>query len=326
MRLSDAVKEGKVDPNAYWTDQSSAQQAATVLGVVLGAFTEGWTGGKVRNAALGIVQKSIDRNIAAQVRNLQSERADLASQRGIVSYLYGKLGDIDRSQQMARVMMNDWVDTSLRKAEQQYAGDIRANRAAMLREQNQANSNMNLMKLTAKTVTGGGTRTPTSPFAAEMMKLKLETARAKLRATAGGHKLPPKQAIDLGAAKTSLGLATKARDAAKGLKIWVGSKYLPNTEAAQLRDVYITPLVVSMRKAVETGIMTDKDFARYQRMLDGKFTTQNELVDRLDIIRSHMGTATLGNIEALARGGYNVSKFARPDFVKPLVEAAAGKK
>lgn len=58
--------DAKVDPDKFWKDQSGGQRALSVLSLMLGGFAEGLSGGRVRNAAMEMIQRDIDRSIRTQ--------------------------------------------------------------------------------------------------------------------------------------------------------------------------------------------------------------------------------------------------------------------
>lgn len=62
------LQEGKIDPNRYWENKSTAGKVGTVIGLILGGGAAGYLGKD--NLALETLNKEIDRDIIAQKENL----------------------------------------------------------------------------------------------------------------------------------------------------------------------------------------------------------------------------------------------------------------
>jgi hypothetical protein len=208
LSLTKAVKEGKVDPNRFWSNQTTGQAFATTLGAMLGAFTEGWTGGRVRNSALAVIERAIDRDIQAQRANLERDRAALGAQRGLVSYYYSKLGDLDRAQGLARVALTDLAQVEAQKAEQMYAGTIKGARAKLLQAQLEGAKMMQLAQMKSKRVGGSVTKTPKKAAAgADPLDRMMKMARlrqAMQKAGLAKRPLSEKETNSLGTGTTAM--------------------------------------------------------------------------------------------------------------------------
>lgn len=70
--LFDNIKNGKIDPNQYWNNQSTGSKIAATLGVILGGLSGGITG-KGDNPGLAMLQSHIQRDIDAQKDNLTNQ-------------------------------------------------------------------------------------------------------------------------------------------------------------------------------------------------------------------------------------------------------------
>lgn len=84
------------DPGRYWREMGNTRRALNVIAVALGGFVEGFTYGKVRNRAAEMLERAIDRDIAAQkdrhAANLQ--RLGLAQdERNRAQLLYDRYSD-----------------------------------------------------------------------------------------------------------------------------------------------------------------------------------------------------------------------------------------
>lgn len=65
-RGREAMRRTQLDPGRLWGQMPTAQKAVNAIGIALGGFVEGFTGGKVQNTALKMLNMAIDRDIAAQ--------------------------------------------------------------------------------------------------------------------------------------------------------------------------------------------------------------------------------------------------------------------
>jgi hypothetical protein len=74
--IAKSVREGAVKPGQYWENLGTGNKILAAISIGLGGFAAGMTGG--RNVALDIIQKTIDNDIEAQKKNLDSKENLLA--------------------------------------------------------------------------------------------------------------------------------------------------------------------------------------------------------------------------------------------------------
>lgn len=67
------LRNSKVDPNHLWDSMTTGRKVMMMLSVAIGGFLEGYTSGKIKNAGLKMLDKAIDRDIAAQRSNFQQK-------------------------------------------------------------------------------------------------------------------------------------------------------------------------------------------------------------------------------------------------------------
>jgi hypothetical protein len=156
LKLAAKVQEGKVDPDRFWSSRSEGQQAALLISAMLGGFTEGFTQGRVRNRAVGIIENAINRDINAQKANIMAARGALESQQGIVSAFYRQLGNVDRAAELGRVAMYDAYKVKLAGVSAAAKGTAEQAKALLAQNHLEVAQNKLLMDITARKF--GGTK------------------------------------------------------------------------------------------------------------------------------------------------------------------------
>ena len=68
--LHDAIANQKIDPNRLWNNMSTGNKILASLSIALGGLGAGLQGRAGQNVALDVIQKEIDRDIDAQVKEL----------------------------------------------------------------------------------------------------------------------------------------------------------------------------------------------------------------------------------------------------------------
>lgn len=91
-KRSDAVANAKVNPEQFWEGHGGALGSVlAAIAVGMGQYSASRTGGP--NAALGIINGAIDRNIAAQRDNIESQRAGLQAKNSLYAQNLAAFGD-----------------------------------------------------------------------------------------------------------------------------------------------------------------------------------------------------------------------------------------
>jgi len=174
MVEAQAAKEAEgVDDEKWWGTRDDAQKFFAVLATALGGFAQGLSGGRVQNTAAQMISKAIDRNIAAQKSNLMAGRAGIASQQGLLAAVYRRVGDIDRSANIARVGLITLAQSRMKQMEASGAKTMASVNAGVTAAQMNVNKAMAMVQLTKKSITGGGSRTPVNPADAAMKAAQL---------------------------------------------------------------------------------------------------------------------------------------------------------
>ena len=91
----------EIDPGRWWHDASTGKTITGIIIAALGGLTQHLNGG--RNLGLEAINRAVDRDIAAQVENLNNRRANLQTRRGLVADLFERTGDLQRAEETARI-------------------------------------------------------------------------------------------------------------------------------------------------------------------------------------------------------------------------------
>jgi len=101
-------RNGEIDPNRVWGNKNTGQRIGTAIGLLLGGLGAGLAGGE--NQALAMLNKEIDRDIDAQKANMDKNK-------GLISILNQKLGNVDAATNMARAIALEGAASQLKMAE-----------------------------------------------------------------------------------------------------------------------------------------------------------------------------------------------------------------
>lgn len=92
-KLSTDLQSTKVDPDRYMKNMSAGATFLSILGIALGGFNEGFSEGKVKNRALEMMNKAIERDIDAQKTDISTKQASLSNMRGLYAMARERFGD-----------------------------------------------------------------------------------------------------------------------------------------------------------------------------------------------------------------------------------------
>lgn len=101
------INAGHIDPNQYWNDKSTGGKISTAIGLILGGMGAGML--HQENPVMSMLNKEIDRNIAAQRVNLEKKNTLLQANREQFR------NEADASA-MTRVMLSDSISNQLKIA------------------------------------------------------------------------------------------------------------------------------------------------------------------------------------------------------------------
>ena len=115
------IAKTKIDPSQYWSKGSGFGQALSLLSVAIGGFAKGWSGGRLENTGLKMLDQAIDRDIAAQRDNLTTKRGLLAESQSVFSMARQRFGDDQAAAEFTKARQNEM----LKNAAARYQGEAR---------------------------------------------------------------------------------------------------------------------------------------------------------------------------------------------------------
>lgn len=98
--ISNEIRDGKIDPNAYMNKMSTGEKVGTVIGLMLSGLGSGLSGQP--NMAMDFLDKQIDRDIKGQMANLDKKGT-------LLHALHQQLGSLPQAQQMMKAIAYDQV-------------------------------------------------------------------------------------------------------------------------------------------------------------------------------------------------------------------------
>jgi len=203
QKMADDVRDTKIDPGHFFKSQSVAGNIFGVIAAGLGGWVSAKTGGP--NMALDQINKSIDRDIAAQQSNLENKKASLGESRSLYGQKMQQFGD---ARGAALAAKSDMLAAIQAKGEAIVAGSDN--------EQAQANwLKMSAQFAKEKAATDLQLRkyrpAETRSFGPDMGKLNAQAADLFKVAAANGQPITPEQARQDAAALLGYSQGTGAR-------------------------------------------------------------------------------------------------------------------
>lgn len=203
QQMADDVRNTKIDPGHFFNSQSVVGNIFGVIAAGLGGYVSAKTGGP--NMALEQINKSIDRDIAAQQANLENKKASLGESRSLYGQKMQQFGD---ARGAALAAKSDMLAAIQAKGEAIVAGSDN--------EQAQANwLKMSAQFAKEKAATDLQLRkyrpAETRSFGPDMGKLNAQAADLFKVAAANGQPITPEQARQDAAALLGYSAGTGAR-------------------------------------------------------------------------------------------------------------------
>ena len=301
-RIDAATKEvvkAKVDPEHYWNNISTGDKVMHGMAIALGGFLRGWTQGKMQNSALQLYNQAVERDLQAQRRKILQKKEGIKGDENMLAHYYRDLGSLAEAETAYRNTQNAHMRLQLKK--------IQASGAPALVKANARRVELGLEAQLAQEQH----QERVASFAQTVTTRNVQTRKIPMQASSSSGK-PPPQAI-----QTAVGNAVATMDEIISAVAKISTsgygrvgRHLPDSEAQRIRDMHILPLMVSIAKAKEKGVLTDADFKRYKNMLDRKLMSGNEIIKRLLLIKNQMGNRELRKLQSHAQY-YNVTPLYR---------------
>lgn len=151
---SSAVANAKVNPEQFWEDKGGGLgRVMAAIAVGLGQYSASRVGGP--NAALGIINGAIDKNIAAQRDNIENQKAGLQAKNSLYAQNLAAFGDKESA--LLATKMN-YLEQAKAFADQQAALNEGSLRAGAANEKFQAATDNQIGDLRLKLAQLGHTR------------------------------------------------------------------------------------------------------------------------------------------------------------------------
>lgn len=126
--LRGEIAATKIDPSQYFSKGNAFGNVLSLLSVALGGFAEGYSGGRLKNNALAMLQNSIAQDIEAQKANLANKRGALSESQSLYGLARQKFGDDQTAMEYTRARQNELLkNQALRFANEGRTDAIRAN-------------------------------------------------------------------------------------------------------------------------------------------------------------------------------------------------------
>jgi hypothetical protein len=324
MQQKQQLDSARVDPGRFWNSRDTGQKVLAGLAAGLGGFAAGILGG--RNSALDSLESAIEQDIDAQKANIGIQERGLERQ----------------ERHMGRVAQQH-QDAILAKRQQRLEGWDQVEREAQLLTSkhgpalNQANTEKMLADIGLKRAQAyDAFQARAAEVAHKNALLDLERqkvgidmmqAAAKAGKTAAGRELPATEAKDLGALKSAMDALTDLQsNYQKNASSWHSgaTQYLPwTTDAKKYNDsAKLAAQVVG--RLYEAGKLGDADYSRYMSLMPEPSDSNERAAAKFVSLQKGLAQLYDGQVEGLAKSGFNVGGFAveQPDLRKGSAKGA----
>lgn len=130
--LQAEVRATKIDPSNYFSSQPAWAKVLSLISVGLGGFAQGYSGGRLPNTALDMLNRAIDQDIEAQKANLATKRGAVAEAGNMYGLARQRLGDDRAAAEWVRSQQREMVANTLRRFEAEARDPQLQNKAAQL--------------------------------------------------------------------------------------------------------------------------------------------------------------------------------------------------
>jgi len=136
----------KIDPGRAWKNKHPAQTIMSIIGIALGGFAHGFSGGKIKNSALEMMQKEIDRDIDAQKADVKNKRAAVGEQRTLYAMARERFGDDQAAHEYTKANLWRQAERFARTQARQLQGKQLQADAELIAQQFGENAEVNELK------------------------------------------------------------------------------------------------------------------------------------------------------------------------------------
>jgi hypothetical protein len=150
---SKRASELKEDPDRWWKGQGTADKVRLTLASALGGFLSGYRGGP--NQALQQINQHIDRDIAAQRKDIEQAHGRVADMKGSLAEMYRRFGNMEQAEGAARILHLQQLDQEAQEHGASAKSDLVRANADLASRQFQSEIEKTKASMAAKA--GGGT-------------------------------------------------------------------------------------------------------------------------------------------------------------------------
>ncbi len=105
----------KLDPDSWMASRTTGQKIALAMSAAVDGFLAGFNRQGGANPTLELINKYIDRDLETQKAMIAKRGVEASQERGILSDLYSRLGDMRQAEIQARQMVLDGLGTKLKQ-------------------------------------------------------------------------------------------------------------------------------------------------------------------------------------------------------------------
>lgn len=297
---------GKVDPNRLWGSKTTGQKLMAAFGVFLGGVGGG------PNQALGLVQKAINDDIAAQQQNIENRRsglkASIEGQTNVLALMRQNFGDDTQALAATRVMYLDRASKQLETLASKFqAPELQAKAADMLGKLQASRAEQLSVFAQRADERARGWAT----LSLKQQELGIESFKAMASGKGGLRPLESNAATTLGgldgAIKSLVDLKKMfPRNTTAGIEQYVGG-----TDASAY-ELQTKTVIQTLGKLLEGGVLKEPDYERYKAMIPTSGTRNATADQQFNALMAALMNLRNGQATGLAKAGYDTRGFEEP--------------
>lgn len=140
-QADERLSEMRIDPERYWNDKGTWGRITAALALAFGAAQQAKTGGP--NVGYQIIKDAIDRDIEAQMRDIEAGKDLAEGKRSAVAMAYQQLGDVRAAGEIAKRNAYEYAGQAVDEVMQNnqlamQSADFTAMRAQLMEDRQQA--------------------------------------------------------------------------------------------------------------------------------------------------------------------------------------------
>lgn len=105
----------KIDPDRWWKRLDTGDKIRFSVANMLGAFANGFSGGRVQNSAMETINGHIQNDLMAQRQEIEQKKGRVEDMRGLLAETYKRFGNMDQAMAAAHALALQQVDSEQRQ-------------------------------------------------------------------------------------------------------------------------------------------------------------------------------------------------------------------